>query len=212
LSDARAVFLFGVDRKYVKVSPVPRGLLPKIRERKPARFEDEEVGVLEALPTPWGFALRFALASGARHGELFALRAGDVHEGVLTIEGTKDGELRYVPLPPEVVAEVRQHVGFILPRVTYWQSVVTIRRLSGIVAFRWHRTRHTFACRWMDAGGSLEALQKMLGHAEIGVTQRYAKLGDAAVQREAREVFARQRACGEGRGEGRVEAGVAVQA
>ncbi|MFN8588758.1 MAG: tyrosine-type recombinase/integrase [Candidatus Eisenbacteria bacterium] len=60
-----------------------------------------------------------------------------------------------------------------------------VRRLSGVEGFHVHQMRHTFACQWLERGGSLAALQQVLGHASIVTTQRYARLSDEAVMREA---------------------------
>jgi len=60
--------------------------------------------------------------------------------------------------------------------------------------------RHTFACQRSERGGSLAALQQVLGHASITTTQRYAKLSDEAVMREAARIGsedARRSACDE---------------
>ncbi len=47
--------------------------------------------------------------------------------------------------------------------------------------------RHTRACHWLELGGSLAALQQLLGHASVVTTQR-----NACVQREASAPFAKQ--------------------
>jgi site-specific recombinase XerD len=66
-------------------------------------------------------------------------------------------------------------------------------RLTGMKRFHVHQMRHTFACHWLERGGSLAALQQVLGHVIIVTTQRYAKLTDEAVMREARRIEGRSR-------------------
>ena len=60
--------------------------------------------------------------------------------------------------------------------------------MSGLEHFHVHQTRHTFACVWLERGGSLAALQEILGHASVVVTQRYARLAEAHVKAEAARI------------------------
>ena len=47
--------------------------------------------------------------------------------------------------------------------------------------FWFHDLRHTFASWYMMNGGDLYELAKLLGHANIKMTERYAKLGRAHI-------------------------------
>jgi integrase len=62
-----------------------------------------------------------------------------------------------------------------------------VRSLTGI-RFRPHQMRHTFGCRWLERGGSLAALQAILGHSTIVTTQRYARLSDDHVRAEVERI------------------------
>ena len=50
---------------------------------------------------------------------------------------------------------------------------------SEIRDFRFHDLRHTFASWYMMNDGDLYELAKILGHSNIKMTERYAKLGRA---------------------------------
>jgi len=47
---------------------------------------------------------------------------------------------------------------------------------------------HTFATEWRNAGGSLAALQAILGHSSVKVTEIYGAISDDLVEREATRV------------------------
>ena len=63
---------------------------------------------------------------------------------------------------------------------------------AGIRDFRFHDLRHTFASWYMMNGGDLYELAKILGHSNIKMTERYAKLGKARIAKTnntAREIW-----------------------
>ena len=47
---------------------------------------------------------------------------------------------------------------------------------AGITNFRFRDLRHTFASHYVMSGGELYTLSKSLGHKDLKMTQRYAKL------------------------------------
>lgn len=169
-------------------SPFPPKLLPRVDERPAARLTDGEADKLKSLPEPYGFVCRLALGTGLRWGELCRAQASDVEaRGFLVVHRTKSSKLRRIPLGPELLREVRKRVGRLVPFSEKSCGTFNrkVRLLAGIEGFHAHRMRHTYASAWVEQGKSLAALQKILGHQGIATTERYAKMSDEAVQREA---------------------------
>jgi len=133
-----------------------------------------------------------ALTTGMRIAEVFGLKWSDVlyREELIAVRAKlKGGKVRYFPMPPELAAEFRRYPAVlgeerIFPpepgakreRQRVEKSFETILDLSGITDFRFHDLRHTFASWYMMNGGDLYELAKILGHANIKMTERYAKL------------------------------------
>ncbi len=172
LSDLRCLLNWCEDSGLVQRSPFPRRILPRIQERPPDRLSEEEIGRVCSLPDPCGFIARLLVATGLRWGEAVRLQSGDVRGGSLVIHQTKSGKVRRVPLPQVLLDELRFRVGRVLPLTSADSFAVQVRKGTGIARFHAHQLRHSFACRWLEAGGSLAALQEILGHTSIVTTQR----------------------------------------
>ena len=72
------------------------------------------------------------------------------------------------------------------------RSFETILGLAKIKDFRFHDLRHTFASWYMMNGGDLYELAKILGHSNIKMTERYAKLAKTHIAKTgdtAREIW-----------------------
>jgi integrase len=133
-----------------------------------------------------------ALTTGMRIAEIFGLKRTDVlyREELIAVRSKlKGGRMRYVPLTPELAAELRKYPAVIgedavFPRKPgatgerqrVERSFETVLEMARIEDFRFHDLRHTFASWYMMNGGDLYELAKILGHANVKMTERYAKL------------------------------------
>jgi integrase len=127
-----------------------------------------------------------------RMAEIFGLKWQDVmyKEGLLAVRSKlKGGKMRYVPMPEELASELRRYPAVfgddrIFPpkpgatsgRQRVEKSFERVLKRAGIKDFRFHDLRHTFASWYMMNGGDLYELAKILGHSNIKMTERYAKL------------------------------------
>ena len=137
-----------------------------------------------------------ALHTGMRRGEQYRLRWQDVNlkQGILTIPCSKHGEKRHVPINSaaraalETLQRRKDGSGYACPgpadsRGRDWQRWFEEAVLeAGIVNFRWHDLRHTFASRLVMAGVDLRTVQELMGHKTISMTVRYSHLAPTHLQ------------------------------
>jgi integrase len=140
-----------------------------------------------------------AVSTGMRSTEIHRLRWSDVmySEGLLAVRARlKNGKVRYVPMPSELAEEIRRSPAVIgqdriFPpkggpmsrRQRLEGSFEDLLERAKIHDFWFHDLRHTFASWYMMNGGDLYELAKLLGHANIKMTERYAKLGRAHISK-----------------------------
>ena len=186
----------------------------RYRQRRHERFLTEQefrrigriLATLEAkrrVPVHAAAALRLLMLTGCRCNEILTLRWDDVHlaAGEIRLRDSKTGP-RVVALPP---AAARVLEG--LPRVAgnpwvvagrrpgtrlthlayYWSQV---REPAGLADVRLHDLRHSFASRALALGESLPMIGRLLGHAKLQTTARYAHLARDSVRESAARVAA----------------------
>jgi integrase len=172
--------------------------MPRVEEVAPRRLSRAEIDqVLRSVPEEHGFIIRLAVATGLRWGEVRRLqwRHVDWNSRQLVIERTKSGKVRRVPVSEETLDMLRQQFAdsksmFVSPfrKKDSGAFLHFVKRKSGLKTFGFHKLRHAFACEWLEAGGSKEALQKILGHSTIRLTERYGQVSDDYVLKELETV------------------------
>ncbi|AKF08667.1 Integrase [Sandaracinus amylolyticus] len=182
-----------------------RKLLPEPQERIRHVRADEQRRLLDAidrLDPELRVLVVLAMLTGARRSELTKLRRADVDlaRGAITIEHTKTGTPRTVPMHPDVrsivaslLAQEGEPTAFLIPltlgpgrgrseaarraeRAT--RAFREVADAAQIDDLRLHDLRHTFATRTREAGIGLDVIQRLLGHTTIATTRRYAHLAD----------------------------------
>ena len=132
-----------------------------------------------------------ALSTGARKGEIMALRWKDIDLGqkVMRLEETKNGDRRSIPLSSlalSVILDLRKirriDSQLLFPREDglkafdfrkHWNKAVKTAKLTD---FKFHDLRHTAASNLAMSGASLLEIAEILGHRQMKMVRRYAHL------------------------------------
>ncbi len=135
-----------------------------------------------------------ALQTGARRGELSALRWCDIDMRGRTVafEKTKNGERRVVPLT-DTLRDTLQSLlrpldpqAKVFPALSVDAVTIAFRRLTkdlGIAGLRFHDLRHDVASTLTMAGASQRAVMEILGHKDPRMTLRYQHLSPGHLQK-----------------------------
>jgi integrase len=132
------------------------------------------------------------LNTGLRQGELFSLDWRQVDLTRKTIEvlasNAKGNATRVIPLNPEALdvlttIKPERAVGLVFKSPVTGARFTNVKKAwaevtaaAGIPDLRWHDLRHDFASQLVMRGAPLYTVQKLLGHKNAKMTQRYAKL------------------------------------
>lgn len=125
-----------------------------------------------------------ALTTGMRSQEILGLRWENVKldGGFITVTKTKNGKSRHVPICKrlrgvlETLGPKESGSVFNLPFIMRRRYFDRALKETGIVGFRFHDLRHTFASWYAMRTLDLAALKEVLGHGTIQLTTRYAHL------------------------------------
>jgi integrase len=156
------------------------------RDRWLTREEAERL--IRCCPPHLAALVRFALATGCRASEITGLewKRVDLDRKTAWLNQTKNGTPRGVPLNEDAIEVLREQIGknltycftFRGERIqgaitnTAWYSAI---ESAGIVDFRFHDLRHTWASWHRQAGTSCDELKDLGGWKSRIMVDRYAK-------------------------------------
>ncbi|TFV95245.1 site-specific integrase [Oxalobacteraceae bacterium OM1] len=148
------------------------------------------------------YIIQMLILTGARRQEVLQARweQFNLHAMSWRIPLSKSGKARHVPLSSGALDLLQRvprlpHSPYVFPNpqthkpyVSIFYSWDTARRQAGMPDLRIHDLRHSFASFLINAGRSIYEVQKILGHAQINTTQRYAHLSSATLLDAVNEV------------------------
>jgi len=184
------IFTKAIEWGIVQKNPGKKVKLLRERNTRLRYLNEKEIGRLyDACAKHLRPIVIVALNTGMRKEEILSLRWKDVDYRIRTISilDTKNGESRELPMN-DIVYRTLLAVknSLVIPGVfckkngerygNVRKAFEGARKRAGIVDFRFHDLRHTFASHLVMAGVDLRTVQELLGHKSFEMTLRYAHL------------------------------------
>ena len=157
----------------------------------------------ELLPEIVGYSdhltpmVLLSLNTGMRQGELFALAWEHIYLKHATLSvlasHSKGNKTRTIPLNAEAIAVLKaikptHAAGLVFKSPKTGEQFDNVRSAwaeltaaAEVPDLRWHDMRHDFASQLVMRGAPLFTVQKLLGHSNSKMTQRYARLAPSTL-------------------------------
>ncbi|NMB32734.1 MAG: tyrosine-type recombinase/integrase [Clostridium sp.] len=187
----RSFYEFLLEEELIPGNPILKNLRVREKPRFPAPLSEEEktivLGMLEEKEPHIRLAFKTMLYTGIRVGEAAALVPKDIEiedqRVILFIKNAKGGKPRKVPVvDPDTARALLEYIKdlpqdttvFRVSRRTLQDHARRIKHRTGI-HFYVHRLRHTFATELLAKDTRLDVIQRVMGHADISTTRKYAE-------------------------------------
>jgi len=203
---------FLMEQEILSPSLFKRRIRLKLPETLPRAMDPRDVRkLIEVIHDTRDRALiLLLLRTGMRIGEVLGLTMNDIdiaEKKVRLMEGEKNEKGRVVYLSPDALFVLKRwfrirkkeeaylfygHHGRLCYSAARSGFVKYLRKARlDQKGYTVHSLRHTFASELLNAGMRLEVLQQLLGHDDIEVTRRYARLTDRTREEEYFRAMAR---------------------
>lgn len=192
LACLKSIFNKAIEWQKIKESPASRIKLFKERNARTRYLTENELSrLLTHSPERLKAVIVIAINTGMRKSEIQNLRWREIDftTGVITLEHTKNGERRHIPINETVkkaLLDQNEHgkseYVFIKSDGEPYnvrKSFETALKKADIKDFVFHDLRHTFASYLVMRGVDLNTVRELLGHKSLEMTLRYSHLSQS---------------------------------
>ena len=206
VASMKAFFGYLFENGVLNRNPAEHLKAPKVEKKLPTVLSVDEVDRLLAQPSGKSdkevrdkAMLEILYATGIRVSELLALCVSDVNlKKSFIVIRSEHGRERMIPITKTAKKAVDKYLrdvrtrmlagsesellfvncsGTAMSRQGFWKIVKYYAKAAGIDSDITPNTlRHTFAAHLVGNGANLQAVQEMMGHADLSSTQRYTKI------------------------------------
>ena len=198
VTDLRRFINFWIDQGYVVPFQISS---PKVTKTRKDTYSEEELQKLLKKPNLKKCSFNeyttyiienILVSTGLRATSLINIKICDVdlNQGVIYVRKTKNRQLLSVPISRQLISLLKEFIrirepkdnddwlicnayGEQLKRDILYRHIAKYNKSRGVSSVGVHKFRHTFAKQWIISGGSVVTLSKILGHSNIGITDRY---------------------------------------
>lgn len=204
LRDCRTFLYWCMDKDRQYIDKPFKIEMIKGQEESIKHFTDEEVELLLEKPRrnedfpvwrSW-LIINWVLATGSRAATVCEVQIGDVDfkRKEITFRHTKNKKAQIIPLSSSLATILKEYMklwrfdcrdtDWLFPNIGEEQLTTNALRKAfsrfcasrGVNKTNIHGLRHNFAKRWLENGGNMFKLQKILGHSTLDMTRRYVRL------------------------------------
>jgi len=174
-------------------------------------YTDEELALLLKKPDTkkCSFAeyrnwvmVNYFLATGNRVSTVINIRIGDIDfaDGMISLTKTKNRKAQIVPLSQTMLRILQEYLvirhgkpedflfcsqfGKQFTRDGVQSAIQDYNSRRGVSKTSIHLFRHTFAKKWILAGGDIFRLQKLLGHSSLDIVKEYVNIFGADLKEQ----------------------------
>lgn len=194
----KRMFTLAIEDNYCETNPVKsvKFFSEANVKRERVLTQVEEVRLLDSCSEVLRPVVLTALHSGMRRGEILSLKWKNVDmlKKVITVEHTKSGKVRLIPLNDVLIEELtvlkKDSTGELVFPFPFGKVRMMFEnaRKRAELEVTFHALRHTFATRLVERGADIITVSQLLGHHSILVTQKYAHSNEDR-KREAVELL-----------------------